>query len=77
MTATLAERIHGLLAMHGITRTMVEHRVAHLRGTGRHLVVDFHALTFQPRVVLALLELLAEHPVPAAHPPAPPEGDPP
>jgi hypothetical protein len=56
----VTDRIKQVLQDHGVTREMIEKRVAEHRPRGRHLSVDLNALTFRPGVVAAMLELVTE-----------------
>ena len=56
----VTDRIKQVLQDHGVTREMIERRVAEHRPRGRRLSVDLNALTFQPGVVAAMLELVTE-----------------
>jgi hypothetical protein len=58
----VSDRIKQVLKDHGITREMIEKRVAEHRPHSRHLSVDLNVLTFQPGVVAAMLELVTEPP---------------
>jgi hypothetical protein len=56
----VTDRIKQVLKDHGVTREMIEKRVAEHRQRGRHLSVDLNALTFRPGVVAAMMELVTE-----------------
>ena len=56
----ISDRIRQVLNDHGVTREMIEKRVAEHRPHSRHLTVDLNVLTFQPGVVAAMLELVTE-----------------
>ena len=56
----ISDRIRQVLNDHGVTREMIEKRVAEHRLRSRHLTVDLNVLTFPPGVVAAMLELVTE-----------------
>ena len=65
----VTDRIKQVLQDHGVTREMIERRVAEHRPRGRRLSVDLNALTFQRGVVAAMRNEYAHIPSLGAFPP--------